>query len=910
MDVRYPAYCLADKRFYDSPDRLRPESGTVAFRDVLVMPAGWREVTDGQWTRMSPPAGRALPAQGWKIHVSATADNAVEILRRVALHCVRRGLAFKFLPTPLVFQSRNSKYAPREASGKFITVYPRDVAELRRSLHELDREIGGMPGPYILSDVRWNEGPLYVRYGGFALRFAHGEDGTRIPAVERPDGVLVPDRREPVFSVPDWVEVPDFLADAAACRVSGEQPQEFPYEVLGVLHFSNGGGVYRARRHPDGVELVLKEGRPHAGLDRIGRDAPTRLRTEHEALTALKGVPGIPLVYDYHELGGHEYLAMELVPGVSLQSWITVNYLHLRGGGGRTTKDYREAVHHVLAQLESTLQAVHARGYVFNDLHPSNVMLDDDLRVTLIDFEAAQPLDYRGRRALGAPGFTPPDALTGIDGDLYSLGALRLFLYLPLTSLLELCPAKATSLIQVARDRLALDDSVTEPLSRVLTVPGPTASGLRPPGPELAFRSAAGPWETQAAALTAAIRNSATPHRGERLFPGDIEQFAMGGGGVAFGAAGVIDTLHTAGEAGLESYVAWLARDVRGGPQRRLGLYDGLAGICHVLHNVGQTDAALELYDRVAEESMSLPGTKLFDGLSGIGLTSLDFHRRTGRADYLEHALLAGAAVEKAVEAGAFAVGSRTVPSAQVPRNRRGNSTENFTGGLLYGWSGLALFMVRLYEGTRDDRWLRTALAAAHRDLDGCESLEDGTLQVRNGTRVLPYLATGSAGVALVCDLLLNHVDDERLGRAIEPLARACALEFCIGGGLFNGRAGLVAVLRQTAHRLDWPDTDAYIDAGIEALNLHALADEHGLVFAGEQNLRASCDLGTGSAGVLRLINVLTGRSAEILPFLGPAPWAAAHHPDDPARTPGTGARPDTPGRASGKPATSIQEGR
>ncbi|GKQ39448.1 class III lanthionine synthetase LanKC [Streptomyces sp. A012304] len=886
MDVRYPAYCLADKRFYDSPDRVRPGGGWLDFRDSVRLPPGWQQESDGQWTRVRPPAGGAeLPAQGWKIHVSATTENAVAVLECVSRYCFEQRLPFKFLPNSLVFQSRNAKYAPREASGKFITVYPRDVAELERVLRGLDRDLARAPGPYILSDLRWNEGPLYVRYGGFALRFAYAEDGSRTPAIERPDGVLVPDRREPVFTVPEWVEIPKFLADAAAPRVNSEQPVEFPYEITGAFHFSNGGGVYRARRLRDGAELVLKEGRPHAGLDRIGRDAPARLRAEHAAMVALKDIRGVPRVYDYHALGGHEFLAMEHVPGISLQKWITINYLHLREAGEGTTKDYLTSVGHILGQIEETLTAVHDRGYSFNDLQPSNVMIDDDLNVSLIDFEAVQPRNYAGPRALGTPGFAAPPSLKGADGDLYSLNALRLFLYLPLTSVLELCPPQATTLIAAARESLGLDDSITEPLARALAAAGPAASGLRPADPPLAFGSAAGPWDTHTAALVASIRATATPDRRDRLFPGDISQFYDGGGGVAFGAAGVVDTLFTAGEADLDGYIEWLGRDLRSGPLPRLGFYDGMAGICHVLYKMGHSDTALDVYDRIVEESRSLPGTKLYDGLSGIGLTSLDFYRRTGNHSYLDHAVQTGATVEKAIEAGALALGPRTLPADAAPRNGRGNSADNFTGGLLYGWSGPALFMVRLYEVTRDDRWLRAGLAAAHRDLDGCEPLGDGTLQVRNGSRVLPYLATGSAGVALVGDLLLNHRHDDRLAESFESLSRACALEFCIGGGLFNGRAGLTGALRQIARRLDWPDLETRVDHGVQALNLHALSDEHGLVFAGEQNLRASTDLATGSAGVLRLINVLTGRCTELLPFLGPDPWVPAR-PDPSADAP------------------------
>jgi hypothetical protein len=181
--------------------------------------------------------------------------------------------------------------------------------------------------------------------------------------------------------------------------------------------------------------------------------------------------------------------------------------------------------------------------------------------------------------------------------------------------------------------------------------------------------------------------------------------------------------------------------------------------------------------------------------------------------------------------------------------------------------------MLRIFEVVGDNHWLSAARSALHRDLDGCESLPDGTMQVRDGARVLPYLATGGAGIALVCDLLLDHAHDERVAAAVAPLSRSCVTEFCVGGGLFNGRAGLVGVLWQLAHRLERSDVETRIDAGIEALNLHALSDEHGLIFAGDQNLRASCDLATGSAGVLRLINVIEGRTNELLPFAGRERW-------------------------------------
>ncbi|TVL90425.1 class III lanthionine synthetase LanKC [Streptomyces sp. SAJ15] len=876
MDIRYPAYCLASARYYEAPERAPSDDGSGAFGDAVALAPGWRRSADGQWIYCLPSGsghgpGQDLPAQGWKIHVSATLDNAIAVLKTISAYCVQHGIAFKFLPSRPVLMMRNAKYAPRESSGKFITLYPRDTQVLHRTLRELDRELGGTPAPYILSDLRWNRGPLYVRYGAFSRRYTYSDEGALTPAVARPDGRLVIDHREPRFIVPDWVTVPGFLAEAASRRTAATRPEDFPFDILDVLHFSNGGGVYTARRRRDGTELVLKEGRPHAGLDGGGRDAATRLRAEYAVLSALRGVPGVPRAHGLWPLGGHEFLAMEHVAGVSLHSWLSRNYLNLRTANDRTgAAEYQEAAHHILDQIEETVTSINARGYAFNDLHPGNIMVDDDLRVSLIDFEAAAPLDER--RRLGAPGFAAPDHLRGADADGYSLNAVRLFLYVPLSSLLSLCPAKATTLIERARSRLNLGEEESSALLKGLTVAEPPASGLDPTSTELEFTSAAGPWDRHLTALIDSITASATPDRDDRLFPGDINQFSLGGGGVAFGAAGVVAAVHAAG-GDVDPWVPWLTADARRNRHARLGLYDGVAGICHVLQDVGHGEEARTLFDGYAHAFETVRGVKLFDGQAGIGLTCLDFYRRTGDPKHLARAERAAAMVATAVDRGVFTVDTDVALAESVRRDRRGNAVENFSGGLLYGWSGPALFMVRMYEVTGAERWLRTALDGVHRDLDTCEPMPDGTSQMRNGGRVLPYLATGSAGVALVCDLVLRHVADDRLRSAVPSLSLACATDFCIGCGLFNGQAGLVYALRHMAPRLDWPDLSDRIDTAVQALNLFALTDEHGLVFPGEQNMRASMDLATGSAGVLRLLSVLTGRTADILPFLEPRRW-------------------------------------
>ena len=211
VDERYEAYCLADPLFYDHP-AAREDLSPVFAHARRAAPGGWTAAGGGDWWHLVPDGGR-LPDQGWKIHVSATPASAVGVLDALWAYCVPAGLAFKFLRSPGLLFLRNSAYAERGAAGKFATLYPADEAELERTLRRLGDLLAGRPGPYVLSDLRYGAGPLYVRYGGFAPRRCRGAAGALVPAIEDPrTGRLVPDERGVEFAPPAWVAVPDFLA--------------------------------------------------------------------------------------------------------------------------------------------------------------------------------------------------------------------------------------------------------------------------------------------------------------------------------------------------------------------------------------------------------------------------------------------------------------------------------------------------------------------------------------------------------------------------------------------------------------------------------------------------------------------------------------------------------------------------
>jgi len=851
MDLRYEAFCFADPLFFDEQRESGVSEDDFA-RELPAPDAGWVEGVSGVW-RMLRPERLDLPLQGWKIHVSAGLDNAARVLAAVHAHCLERRIAFKHLRTKSILLTRNSKYAPREGSGKLITIYPRDDKELEQVLADLSVVLDDERGAYILSDLRYDKGPLYVRYGGFSEQWAEWE-GTRVLAIRNSAGELVPDKREPTFSVPDWIDLPDFLAPHLAARKGGD-PAQLPYQVKSSLHFSNGGGVYLAERNADGQKVVLKEARPHAGLDAQGLDAVVRLRREHEILERLAGIDGIPQVYELFPVWEHEFLAMEYMPGVTLGSWLARNYPLTRQD--RSEQDLREYTKRALALIDRIVRMmteVHERGVVFGDLHGMNVLVDiEDNKdtVSLVDFELAFDAEHGGRPALGAPGFRAPAGRTGFAVDDYALAALRLWIFLPLNTLLELAPSKLRGLVDFIERRFDLPDGYGESILRELTpdepVSTPSSTELERPEPD---------WDVVRASIAKAILASATPEREDRLFPGDIEQFRLGGACFGFGAAGVLHALDVTGAGRYPEHEQWLLDSVRRTPPQRPGFYDGACGIAYVLENFGHAKAATAVLGTASALIEQTTSHELESGLAGIGLTQLHFAVSRGDNEFGRQALSTAVHLANALETAAA--------PGKVAR-----------AGLLHGWSGPALLFIRLFERTGERAWLNFAGQALDRDLEECIPSDDGSLQAKDGeTRTLPYVGVGSAGVLMVAEQLAQHVTggtDFRCLEAIPGLRQACGSEFMVYPGLMYGRGGLMTALAMGRRNTPGPDTENLIERHLSRLAWHAVPYGGGIAFPGNEMLRLSMDVNTGGAGVL-LALAATLDGTPVLPFFGGTP--------------------------------------
>jgi predicted Ser/Thr protein kinase len=790
---------------------------------VEVIERGSRHLWEAPPWIFVQPVGVELPEQGWKVHVAATLDNAEHVLRAVDSYCARAELTYKCLRSRADLLDANSKEANRASSGKFVAIYPPDEAALRHCLEELGETLEGSEGPYILSDLRWRQGPLFVRYGGF-VPMPTVEPGTdeETWGVRDPSGRLVPDRREPFFTVPDWVPVPDFIE--AQRQEVADRDEPFPYEVIEALRHSNAGGVYLAKDPDTGDLTVLKEARPHAGLDARLTDAVERLGQEADVLEAIADTGIGPRLLARFSVWEHRYVAMEHIDGTDLLRLLHDEHPWLRMEHTRQDfLDYVAWADGICSQVDEHLRALHALGLAFGDLHPKNIMVQRDGRVRLIDFEAAGRSPERV--FFGNPGFNPPVGVEGADADVWAAACVRLHLLLPLTPLVMIDHRKLLGLVDFLRG-LGTPSWYLDPVEEVLALAPDPGNGADAQAPGV---SGSADLAAMARGILASARDDpAAP------FPGDIKQFETSGLCFAYGSSGVLTALAEAGVSGLARQWNDLLR-VSEESAGRLppGLMVGRAGISGALARQGLRSRA-QPHDEIDDlrTQAFAAGWDLHAGATGVALHLADI------ADAGNGSAL-GAALDIAERVWVHASDHAGDP-ADLP------------AGLMYGRSGPALLFTRLFAATSDEQWAERAAVMLRTEQARAEE-RDGGMLLSDGRRVLPYIANGSAGFGIA---LIEHgraTGSDEFVRTLRAIDKACRAPFFALSNLYNGRAGIIAYLIHSFRHGGEVDVD-HVQEQIDRLGWHQFGYGDGLLHAGEQLFRLSTDVASGTAGIMLVL--------------------------------------------------------
>lgn len=356
------------------------------------------------------------------------------------------------------------------------------------------------------------------------------------------------------------------------------------------------------------------------------------------------------------------------------------------------------------------------------------------------------------------------------------------------------------------------------------------------------------------AAITRFLECAADPS-GDRLFPSDPFADLTNPLGLGFGAGGVLCALQRVGYRVPGSWRSWFCeRAERIDPLTFApGLLTGVAGIAWTLLELGEEKRATDILDDANEHPKLHEDYTLYYGISGVGITNLMFYLRTGDTQYLDRARTLG----------------RKLSVTAHSEEGRAYWRNSFTGdtpftGLGFGQSGVALFLLRLYQLLGDEEFLRLGEMALGFDLARGEYVERGVMSFNHEGTFDPYVEVGSAGVAKVL-LRYGWTDDAR------PVLNDLYRKYFVLAGYLFGASGVIDTL-----------IDAYLFTGdrtylsrlkrpLEGLRvLHLFEPKRsidflppdripeGMAVPGEGLLRISCDFGTGCAGTLRVLHRLT----------------------------------------------------
>ena len=851
-------FMLQDPEFYEEPSIAPSASQQCKQMLAAYLPSDWTVVKQGIWLH-AMPSHAALPLQGFKIHISGTSVTAEELIHRVVPICVGNQATFKIMGDPFMIEMTTCKNYSRGASGKFITIYPDDNAHFVKLAEALDKATTGMAGPYILSDRRYADSKVvFYRYGGFAPRFTLNTYGEKVPMMHTADGTLVPDIRYPFFQLPEGVLDP---FESEVPQNAGQVLLKDRYVVREAIIYSNAGGVYKAEDQRTGQTVIIKEARPFINVTRHDGDldAIATLKKEANVLEKLEHTGYTPRLIDFFQEWEHFFLVEEFVDGIQLSSYRALPDVALvlqRLPTDEDVKRFCTRLYRIAANLICALQAFHREGVIMGDLSPYNILVNPEtLDLKIIDFEAAyvpgesqtaEPL------ALFTPGFVSPSRRAGADlsqqDDFYSLSSVIYSLISPVQEFFQLSPGGAELFIdEITRD-LRLPYSVKDLIFALYNGDATRARAIvecadlnRPELPPVVKTGNAGFSEISAVikGMTDYILSKMNTRRNDRLWPADYRVFSTNPVNVAYGAMGTALFLKTVlGELPPDAE-QWLEQQDLSPEIYPPGLFVGLSGIAWGLEELGFTAKARAAMEAAYRSPLLFESPDIFYGTAGVGLASLYFFTKTGDRRFLD----------KGREFGDSMI-------ARASSSEKGCYWTNLDGidyfGHCHGGSGLALFLLNLYQATGDCTYLGYAIDGleyeiAHARIDHDTAAWD---RAKGDSMELPYWRFGSGGIGSTLIRFFSVLGEERYRALAEKVANRATTKYAVFPGQFAGLSGIGEFLIDMFH---FTGEQRYLDDAFrvaQGVLLFQIRRPEGIAFPGEELLRISTDYGTGSAGI------------------------------------------------------------
>lgn len=185
------------------------------------------------------------------------------------------------------------------------------------------------------------------------------------------------------------------------------------YEIIDVVGTGGMSTVYRAKDHRLKRYVAVKVLKTEYSND---ANFVAKFRVEAQASAGLTH-PNIVSVYDVCEDNGRYFIVMELVEGITLKEYITLN--------GRLTMD--QALDFSM-QIASGLEAAHDHHVIHRDIKPQNIIVakNGNLKVTDFGIAKAATSNTMSTAGMGSVHYISPEQARGgysdERSDIYSLG--------------------------------------------------------------------------------------------------------------------------------------------------------------------------------------------------------------------------------------------------------------------------------------------------------------------------------------------------------------------------------------------------------------------------------------------------------------------------------------------------------
>lgn len=858
-DVRHVdkfLFTLIASKFYEPFHILyRPSGEFLQIAEQQFNSKKWSIGRDSTWFYVAPDNYR-LPLQGWKIHVSATLENARQVLKQVCKIMYEEKCAFKFLLDKRVLALTNYKNWTRGNSGKFITIYPDCEEKFKYLLEKLFQNLKKEEGPYILSDRRYKDAKvLYYRYGGIKPLRRIMITGEKEEILLSPSGEEIVDIRTPYFNLPNWVADP--FSQEEENNDGKIALKDNRYFIKKVLFFSNSGGVYLAEDRTTRRRVVIKEARPYTCLEDTGIDAIQMRQREYQILEILKDTNVAPKPLDIFFEWEHLFIVMEYIKGLNLREIIFEFSPLLRTKPKfEDTLEFFRIFMKIFSNLDRTLKIVHNKNIVLGDLSPANVIVipEDNYSIKLIDFEAAFKGGETPKTYLHTPGFRDVirvgEKMQDYSDDIYTLGTLMFYTIFPLNTLGDLRKDLYTKVLNTMLNDLGWPKKIYYIIRKYVSREKIYSFGAkflnlckRSEFEKPNFHKCS----LDKSELTTIIEKLGKfilkniDYRKDRLFPADPFLYLTNPLSLGFGATGVMYVLKKCGVQTPKKAFLWIEDKLKEIDEKTYSpsLLTGISGIAWGLWELGYEEKSLDLMKMANNHKLSRKHHSLFYGAAGVGLANLYFYLKTRKTEFLEIAN----------EIGLFLLSTSQ-------RNKKGvywKDGKNVWLGYGYGQSGVALFLLRLYQFTDEKKYFQLGEEAIRFDLSYGKKIEEHVISFPSSTdkkdiTLEHYIETGTAGIIKVLLRYRKKIKTEIINDIYRKYSVFCGLIFGLGSFIDTFVDVYIFLKKERYIRMIGRPL-----AGIK--NLFLLETKDGLATPGDNLFRVSCDYATGVAGVMRSLH-------------------------------------------------------